>query len=145
MISGLDPRAPATKAKPVNALVMTASYFSMNGVAASRSMLPNTTVSTLIRMIDPGERQPPAPPPQSISQNEQHRSRDRRLQTQCQIEAPEHQQRAEIRQHPSQGAGHRYRDSSSDSSPCSICFGVGGQPRITRSTGTTVETPPTTA
>jgi hypothetical protein len=34
---------------------------------------------------------------------------------------------------------------NSDSRPASNCFGVGGQPRMTRSTGTTVETPPTTA
>ena len=34
---------------------------------------------------------------------------------------------------------------NSDNRPASNCFGVGGQPRMTRSTGTTVETPPTTA
>src|SRR6185437_17072480 len=30
-------------------------------------------------------------------------------------------------------------------SPCNNCMGVGGHPRITRSTGITAETPPTTA
>jgi hypothetical protein len=35
--------------------------------------------------------------------------------------------------------------SSSVSSPLSNCVGWGGQPRICRSTGTTPETPPTTA
>src|SRR5262249_3954786 len=39
----------------------------------------------------------------------------------------------------------RCQAASSASSPLSNCIGSGGQPRICRSTGTTPETPPTTA